>query len=165
MAKELRAGKKSQTVKKTAAKVVQLAAKKKMVRKAAAKKPRVITQDDGFIEAGTIQNAVLTTAEERGCRIVRFGSSCTLQEAAALRSALLAELDMRKPMLLDACAVAAVDTAGVQMLVDLAIECMERGLAFRWKGRSAVVEHAIGALGVGALLESPGSVDQFAGLV
>ena len=160
---------KSQTVTKTAA-ADSAASRTKTVKKAAAKKPRsTADEDDGFIEAGAVeprtQDTVLASREERGCRILRFGSTCTLQEAPALRTALLAELDARAPLLLDASRIETIDTAGVQMLVDLAIECMERSLAFHWKARSAAVELAVGALGVAALMESPGSVDQFAGLV
>lgn len=159
---------KSQAVTKTAGED-QPAGKTKTVKKAAAKKPRIAVDDDGFIEAGAVaprtQNTVLASREERGCRILRFGTSCTLHEAPALRTALLTQLEARAPLLLDASGIEAIDTAGVQMLVDLAIECMERGLAFHWKARSSAVEQAVGVLGVAALMESPGSVDQFAGLL
>ena len=49
-----------------------------------------------------------------------------------------------------------VDTAGVQLVVAFALDCLERGISYAWKGRSPVLDEAIRVLGVGALLESPG---------
>lgn len=149
------------------------AAGKKPTKQAAAKKPRSANRKKTAvaeaIEAPAAtpapQDTALSSTSERGCRILRFGSSCTLQEAAPLRAALIEQLSARAPLVLDASGIERIDTAGVQMLVGLSIECMERDIAFCWKGRSAAVEHAVGLLGVGALMESPGSVDQFAGLV
>jgi hypothetical protein len=48
-----------------------------------------------------------------------------------------------------------VDTAGVQLVVAFALDCLERGIHYVWTGRSAPLEEAIATLGVGALLESP----------
>lgn len=108
---------------------------------------------------------ILETRSEAGITILRFGGRCTREEAAALRSGLLAALEARQPLLLDAGGIEVIDTAALQLLVALAIDCMERGTAFCWKARSAPAEEAIRQLGVAALLESPSGVEQFAALL
>ena len=60
------------------------------------------------------------------------------------------------PYQIDGAGVETVDTAGVQLLVAFALDCLERNVRYTWMGRSPVLEEAIRVLGVGALLESPG---------
>jgi anti-anti-sigma regulatory factor len=59
------------------------------------------------------------------------------------------------PYEIDGAAVEQVDTAGVQLVVAFALDCLERNVQYAWKGRSAALEEAIRVLGVGALLECP----------
>ena len=87
---------------------------------------------------------------------VVLGASCTIHEAQALRAQLLAHAEVSGPYEIDGSAVQQVDTAGVQLVVAFALDCLERGAQYAWKGRSAVLEEAIRVLGVGALLECPG---------
>lgn len=102
---------------------------------------------------------------EQECNIVRFGADCTRHRADELRTLLGEQLSRGLPMLLDASAIEEIDTAGVQLLVALSIDCMERGIPFHWKGRSASTERAVGRLGVAPLLESPGGIDRFSALL
>lgn len=102
---------------------------------------------------------------EQECSIVRFGTECTRHRADELRTLLGEQLTRGLPMLLDASAIEEIDTAGVQLLVALSIDCMERGIPFCWKGRSTSTERAVARLGVAPLLESPGGVDRFAALL
>jgi anti-anti-sigma regulatory factor len=88
--------------------------------------------------------------------LVRLPAVCTIHEARALQAHLLEQLDRPGPCEIDGSAVQQVDTAGVQLVVAFALDCLERNLSYVWKGRSAVLEDAIRVLGVGALLESPG---------
>lgn len=90
-------------------------------------------------------------------RIV-LGASCTIHEARALREQMLAQAAHPGPFELDGSAVEHVDTAGVQLVVAFALDCLERNVPYAWKGRSAVLDDAIRVLGVGALLESPSGV-------
>ena len=87
---------------------------------------------------------------------VVLGSCCTIHEAAALRAHLLEQAALPGPYEIDGAAVEQVDTAGVQLVVAFALDCLERGIHYVWKGRSPALEEAIRTLGVGALLESPG---------
>ena len=94
------------------------------------------------------------TAAARLVRVV-LGTSCTIQEAAAVRAHLLAQAAQPGPYEIDGASVEQVDTAGVQLVVAFALDCLEKGVAYKWLGRSATLEKAIELLGVGALLEYP----------
>jgi anti-anti-sigma regulatory factor len=89
-------------------------------------------------------------------RIV-LGASCTIHEAPALRAHLLERSASPGPYEIDGSGVQQVDTAGVQLVVAFALDCLERSIHYVWTGRSAVLDEAIRILGVGALLESPGA--------
>jgi len=93
-------------------------------------------------------------AEAKGS--VVLGPSCTIHEAQALRAQLLAHAEAPGPYEIDGRGVQQVDTAGVQLVVAFALDCLERNIKYSWKGRSAALDDAIRVLGVAALLESPG---------
>jgi anti-anti-sigma regulatory factor len=87
---------------------------------------------------------------------VVLGSSCTIHEVAAIKAHMLEQLARPAPYEIDGSAVERLDAAGVQLIVAFALDCLERGIAYSWQGRSALLEQGIGMLGVGPLLESPG---------
>lgn len=82
-------------------------------------------------------------------------ASCTIKEARALQTHLLEQLELPGPCEIDGGGVQRVDTAGVQLVLAFALDCLERNLPYVWKRRSAPLEEAIRVLGVGALLEYP----------
>jgi phospholipid transport system transporter-binding protein len=92
---------------------------------------------------------------------VVLGASCTIHEAPALRSHLIAQASHPGPYELDGSAVQQIDTAGVQLVVAFALDCLEKGVHYFWTGRSPALEEAIRTLGVGALLESPGAATHY----
>jgi anti-anti-sigma regulatory factor len=92
-----------------------------------------------------------------------LGASCTIHEAAALRARLLELASHPGPYQIDGGGVQQVDTAGVQLVVAFALDCLERSIHYTWTARSPALEEAIRVLGVGALLESPGSSNYQAG--
>ena len=94
------------------------------------------------------------TLATRQVRVV-LGISCTIQEAAAVRAHLLAQAAQPGPYEIDGASVEHVDTAGVQLIVAFALDCLERGVAYKWIGRSPTLEKAIDLLGVSPLLEYP----------
>ena len=94
-------------------------------------------------------------AIEAGGSVV-LGTSCTIHEAQALRAKLLSHAETPGPYEIDGRNVQQVDTAGVQLVVAFALDCLERNIKYSWKGRSAALDEVIRVLGVGALLESPG---------
>jgi len=98
--------------------------------------------------------AVTATTPVQG-RIV-LGASCTIHEAPALRAHLLAQAAHPGPYEIDGSAVQQIDTAGVQLVVAFALDCLERSIHYVWTARSVALDEAIRTLGVGALLESPG---------
>lgn len=87
---------------------------------------------------------------------VLLGAACTIHQAQALRAHLLETANHPGPYEIDGGAVELVDTAGVQLVVAFALDCLERNIHYVWKARSLALEDAIRILGVGALLESPG---------
>ena len=87
---------------------------------------------------------------------IALGDSCTIHEARALHAHLLAQAALPGPYEIDGGSVQQVDTAGVQLVVAFALDCLERNIPYAWKARSAALDDAIRVLGVGALLESPG---------
>lgn len=91
-----------------------------------------------------------------------LGPTCTIHEATALRSQLLALSAHPGPYELDGSGVAQIDTAGVQLVVAFALDCLERSIHYTWTARSPALEEAIRTLGVGALLESPGAATPYA---
>jgi anti-anti-sigma regulatory factor len=93
---------------------------------------------------------------------VVLGASCTIHEAPALRSHLIAQASHPGPYEIDGSAVQQIDTAGVQLVVAFALDCLEKGVHYVWTGRSAQLDEAIRTLGVSALLESPGAATHYA---
>jgi phospholipid transport system transporter-binding protein len=91
-----------------------------------------------------------------GGRVV-LGASCTIHEAPALRAHLLEQAAQPGPYEIDGSGVQHIDTAGLQLVVAFALDCLERSIHYVWTGRSAALDEAIRILGVGALLESPGA--------
>jgi phospholipid transport system transporter-binding protein len=83
-------------------------------------------------------------------------ANCTIHGARALQSHLLEQLDLPGPCEIDGGGVQQVDTAGVQLVLAFALDCLERSLPYVWKSRSPALEEAIRVLNVGALLEYPG---------
>ena len=92
---------------------------------------------------------------------VLLGASCTIHEAPALRSHLIDLASHPGPYELDGTAVQQIDTAGLQLVVAFALDCLEKGVHYVWSGRSPQLEEAIRTLGVGALLESPGAATNY----
>jgi anti-anti-sigma regulatory factor len=86
---------------------------------------------------------------------VVLGTSCTIQEAEAVRAHLLAQAALPGPYEIDGGSVEMIDTAGVQLIVAFALDCLEKGVAYKWAGRSATLDRAIELLGVSPLLEYP----------
>ena len=94
-------------------------------------------------------------AEPANGRVV-LPANCTIHGARVLQSHLLEQLDLPGPCEIDGGGVQQVDTAGVQLVLAFALDCLERNLRYVWKSRSAALEEAIRVLNVGALLEYPG---------
>lgn len=92
---------------------------------------------------------------------VVLGTSCTIHEASALRAHLIAQSAHPGPYEIDGGAVQQIDTAGVQLVVAFALDCLERGIHYVWTGRSPAFEEAVRTLGVNALLESPGAATNY----
>jgi anti-anti-sigma regulatory factor len=100
-----------------------------------------------------IPSAPVVPAGRTG-RVV-LGTSCTIQEAGAVRAHLMAQCELPGPYEIDGASVELIDAAGIQLIVAFALDCLEKGVAYKWTGRSATLEKAIELLGVSPLLEYP----------
>lgn len=74
-----------------------------------------------------------------------------------LKDQLLRQLEIGGPIEVDGSAVGKIDTAGLQLVLAFVLDCLDRGIDYRWTGRSPELEKAIRTLAIGALLESPGA--------
>lgn len=108
------------------------------------------------VAAAVAVSAAPVSAAAVSGRIV-LGTACTIHEAQALRAHLLEQASQPGPYEIDGGGVEQIDTAGVQLVVAFALDCLERNVHYVWKARSPALEEAIRVLGVGALLESPGA--------
>jgi phospholipid transport system transporter-binding protein len=109
------------------------------------------------VPTAVLELAAVPAPAPEASRLVRIvlGTSCTIQEASAVRAHLLAQAAQPGPYEIDGASVEHVDTAGVQLIVAFALDCLEKGVAYKWAGRSPVLEKAIELLGVSPLLEYP----------
>jgi anti-anti-sigma regulatory factor len=73
--------------------------------------------------------------------------SCTIREAAELKSELLRVLEANA-VAIDARAVAKIDTAGVQLLMTLVFDRRLASLATRWEGVTPPLRAAARTLGL-----------------
>jgi phospholipid transport system transporter-binding protein len=115
----------------------------------------VVTSAPAKVESATPPASPLASGK------VVLGASCTIHEAPALRSHLIDQASHPGPYEIDGSAVQQIDTAGLQLVVAFALDCLEKGVHYVWTGRSAVLDEAIRTLGVGALLESPGAATNY----
>jgi phospholipid transport system transporter-binding protein len=126
-------------------------------------KPRPKTEAKRAVSetVDSMTSAVNTTAPAAGARPVAgqivLGAACTIHEAQALRAHLLEQATRPGPYEIDGGGVERIDTAGLQLVVAFALDCLERNVHYTWKARSPVLEEAIQVLGVAPLLESPGT--------
>ena len=125
-----------------------------------ARRPKQKVGDSALETAAPMKSEVNATAPATGgapvSGRVSLGTSCTIHEVQTLRAHMMAQSAHTGPFEIDGGNVQQVDTAGVQLVVAFALDCLERGVPYSWKGRSQVLDEAVRVLGVGALLESPG---------
>ena len=116
--------------------------------------PAAVAEEVAVVEA--VSAAPVAVPAAVAGRVV-LGVACTIHEAQALRAHLLAKAAHPGPYEIDGGGVEQIDTAGVQLLVAFALDCLERNIPYTWKARSPALEEAIRVLGVAPLLESPGA--------
>ena len=91
-------------------------------------------------------------ADKEDLAMLRLPADLTIKEAAAVREQCLAALAEGQPVTVDGSGVAAVDTAGIQLLAALRVASQRRGVAFAWSGASPAIVDAAGRLGLAQAL-------------
>src|ERR1051325_4173576 len=102
--------------------------------KGASNAPSIVSEsiesmpDESGTPPETVGAAPAASPEAPGRMLL--GASCTIHEAPALRSRLIALASNPGPYELDGRAVQHIDTAGVQLVVAFALDCLERGVHY-----------------------------------
>lgn len=86
---------------------------------------------------------------------VTFGSNCTIKDAAALKQALCAVVEMPSAVTLDVRGLERIDTAAVQVLCAFVRQRVAAAHAVKWQGMSEALREAARLLGVQSLLSLP----------
>ncbi len=86
---------------------------------------------------------------------VLLGPLLTIREAMSLKQQFRALFERGRAVDLDGGAVSSADTAGIQLLVALAIEANRRQVEIAWRGASPVLLQSAARLGFSALLGLP----------
>jgi len=71
---------------------------------------------------------------------VALGASCTIHEVQVLRAHMIEQAALPGPYEIDGGQVQQIDTAGVQLVVAFALDCLERGISYSWKSRSPALD-------------------------
>jgi ABC-type transporter Mla MlaB component len=81
-----------------------------------------------------------------------LGASCTMREAAAIKTELMKLLKVEESVLLDVRAVERIDTSALQLLCAFVRDRRARRLATRWAGHPQVFSEALQILGLTQML-------------
>jgi len=81
-----------------------------------------------------------------------LSANCTIQEGAALKSALLTLEDATRTVMLDVRAVERVDTAALQLLCAFVRDRRTRGRRTEWSGNASTFTEAVEILGLSQAL-------------
>lgn len=90
--------------------------------------------------------------------VITLAAQCTIKDAPALQSELLAALARPGDIHVEATAVERVDTAALQVLCALAQHCSNEGRTLQWQGDCALLRDASAQLGLDTLLGLPRAV-------
>ena len=87
--------------------------------------------------------------------VVRLDSNCTVKDAAALKQALCAVLNIEAAVVIDVAGVERIDTAAIQVLCAFVRQRAAEAHAVVWQGSPAALREAAGLLGVNEMLMLP----------
>lgn len=93
-----------------------------------------------------------TAAEEEGTQIIECADVMDITTAAELRTQLIATLESKQPMVLDASRVERIDTAALQALSAFVQDANSQQQTVQWKDPSEVLSRSAELLGLAGLL-------------
>jgi len=91
--------------------------------------------------------------------LLRLGASLEIKDVESVHEQLTSMLERGPSITLDISHVAAMDTAGVQLLLAFQSEAAKRGVAIDYSGRSNAFTHALTAVGLGDAVRHVASRD------
>jgi anti-anti-sigma regulatory factor len=101
-------------------------------------------------------HATPTASTETG---LQLNSSLEIKDVESVHRQLLAVLERGTDVTVDISHVAAMDTAGVQLILAFQSEAAKRGVAIEYSGQSAAFTHALTAVGLGDAVRHVASRD------
>ena len=91
--------------------------------------------------------------------ILQLGAGLEIKDVETVHRQLAGMLDRGSPVTVDISHVAAMDTAGVQLLLAFQSEAAKRGVSIEYSGRSTAFTHALIAVGLGDAVRHVASRD------
>lgn len=91
--------------------------------------------------------------------ILNLGAGMEIKDVETVHQQLTDMLDRGSPVTVDISHVAAMDTAGVQLLLAFQNEAAKRGVSIEYSGRSIAFTHALTAVGLGDAVRHVASRD------
>jgi anti-anti-sigma regulatory factor len=91
--------------------------------------------------------------------VLQLGAGLEIKDVESLHKQLTSMLERGPSVTLDISHVAAMDTAGVQLLLAFQSEAAKRGVAIDYSGRSNAFTHALTAVGLGEAVRHVASRD------
>jgi anti-anti-sigma regulatory factor len=111
-------------------------------------------------EAPAAMDAVTTPAAAApGDATLHLGAGLEIKDVESVHRQLTGMLDRGSPITVDISHVAAMDTAGVQLLLAFQSEAAKRGVSIEYSGRSTAFTHALTAVGLGDAVRHVASRD------
>jgi anti-anti-sigma regulatory factor len=105
------------------------------------------------IESGEMSTAAAhaapAAAPPRADAILHLGAGLEIKDVETVHRQLAGMLDRGSPVTVDISHVAAMDTAGVQLVLAFQSEALKRGVSIEYSGRSTAFTHALTAVGLG----------------
>jgi len=107
------------------------------------------TVESGEAPAGMAAAPAPEAAAAPAHTILHLGAGLEIKDVETVRRQLADMLDRGSPVTVDISHVAAMDTAGVQLLLAFQSEAAKRGVSIEYSGRSTAFTHALTAVGLG----------------
>ena len=106
--------------------------------------------------AAMVAAAIPTVAADT---LLHLGAGLEIKDVESVHKQLTSMLERGPSVTLDISHVAAMDTAGVQLLLAFQSEAAKRGVSIEYSGRSTAFTHALTAVGLGDAVRHVASCD------
>lgn len=109
---------------------------------------QAVTQEVTQVMAAPTCEAAQPTPAAPEPSALTLNSSLEIKDVEGAHRQFMAALDLGSPVTVDIGRVAAMDTAGVQLILAFQSEAAKRGVAIQYRGDSTAFTHALAAVGL-----------------